>query len=78
LGRHGNLRPNDRRRAAQEAVHDRRGAFQAIRLCVDIVGREPNPLDAVVWLEMIERAAEDRVRFADELDAMQNAGGPPQ
>jgi hypothetical protein len=59
---------DDERR--QKLVHDRRGAFQSIRLSTEIVAREPNPRDAIPWLELIEKAADDWVRFSDQLDSL--------
>jgi hypothetical protein len=55
---------------AKKLRHDRRGRFNAIRLCVEVLMSEPDPQKAVPWLEMIESAADDWLRLSDELNAM--------
>ena len=67
------MEPPDARRRLR---HDLRGAFHNLRLCVEVLVRETDPAEALIWLEQIEEAADACDRHAEHLMALPDLPGP--
>ena len=58
-----NVPSDDRRRLR----HDLRGAFNELRLCVEVLRVENDPAEVLKWLELIEGAAGRCASLAQQL-----------
>ena len=56
--------PGDERRRLR---HDLRGAFNELRLCVEVLRVENDPAQVLQWLELIEAAAGRCATLAQQL-----------
>ena len=56
--------PGDERRRLR---HDLRGAFNELRLCVEVLRVENDPAEVLKWLEVIGGAAERCASLAGQL-----------
>lgn len=48
--------------------HDMRNAFNELRLCVEVLRIESDPVELVRWLELIEGAADNCDRCIIEME----------